>query len=268
MTSTWPVEDESGNISTCTMIMNVSSEGITEITSFSSGKGPNGGNYALSPEEHMELIERNEELYIQGSPLHEAVKKFLGMQQNREEMIRVEEGEECNSALSPGVVPVTNSSEDNSNPPALSSANSDAPTQTGVNLQGNGVQAETDLQQQKIDELVQGNRELRNKLNEVNSMIGGLMRNFENIKSDKSRHSIKLHNEVAELKESYGKFNEEMSHMQSKVRKIWHLLPKEERSYEYRIRGGRCYSIYSSSTELSSSEESEGYGSEVEVTRL
>ncbi|MDG7052661.1 MAG: hypothetical protein LKM45_02120, partial [Wolbachia endosymbiont of Alcedoecus sp.] len=212
------------------------------------------------PEEHMELIEQNKELYIQGLSLHEAVEKFLGMQQSKEEMIRIEEGEECNSALSPGVVPVTNSSEGNvgGNSPTTNGAS----ISTKANLRDNETQTETDLQQQKIDKLVQDNQEFRSKLDELSSTLGGL------IKSNKSRHSIELYNEITKLKESHGELDEEMNRIKSKVKKISHLLPKEERSYEYRIRGGRCYSIYSSSTELSSSEESESYGSEVEVTHL
>ncbi|MDG7057144.1 MAG: hypothetical protein LKM43_03275 [Wolbachia endosymbiont of Penenirmus auritus] len=104
MKSKWPIKDESGRVVlTCTMVMDVSSEGITEITRFS-GKEPNGGNYALSPEEHMELIEQNKELHIQGSPLRKAVEKFLGMQESREDIIRMEEG---GSSL-PDVVPKGN----------------------------------------------------------------------------------------------------------------------------------------------------------------
>ncbi|MDG7053685.1 MAG: hypothetical protein LKM45_07565, partial [Wolbachia endosymbiont of Alcedoecus sp.] len=56
------------------------------------------------PEEHMELIEQNKELYIQGSPLRKAVEKFLGMQESREDIIRMEEG---GSSL-PDVVPKGN----------------------------------------------------------------------------------------------------------------------------------------------------------------
>ncbi|WCR59944.1 MAG: hypothetical protein PG978_001396 [Wolbachia endosymbiont of Ctenocephalides felis wCfeF] len=104
MTSKWPIKDESGRVVlTCTMVMDVSSEGITEITEFS-GEVPNGGNCTLSPEEHMELIERNEELHIQGSPLHKAVKKFLEVQRNREEVIRKGEDGKRDSSL-PDVVP-------------------------------------------------------------------------------------------------------------------------------------------------------------------
>lgn len=95
MTSTWSVEDESGNISTCSMVMDVSNDGITKIVKF------NGENFKSPSKEFWKLIGQNEELHIQGSPLHKAVEKFLGMQQSREEMIRMENSD---SSL-PDVVP-------------------------------------------------------------------------------------------------------------------------------------------------------------------
>ncbi|MDE5061232.1 MULTISPECIES: hypothetical protein [Wolbachia] len=67
MTSTWPAKDGSGM---CTMIMNVSSDGITEILKF------NGEDF-VSSEEILELIKQNDELYIQGLSLYDAVMKSL-----------------------------------------------------------------------------------------------------------------------------------------------------------------------------------------------
>lgn len=67
MTSTWPVKDGSGM---CTMIMNVSSDGITEVLKF------NGEDFVLS-EEILELIKQNDELYIQGLSLYDAVMESL-----------------------------------------------------------------------------------------------------------------------------------------------------------------------------------------------
>lgn len=70
MTSTWPVKDEFGNVSICTMIMNVSSDCITEVLKF------NGEDF-VSSEEILELIKQNDELYIQGFSLRDAVMKSL-----------------------------------------------------------------------------------------------------------------------------------------------------------------------------------------------
>ncbi|MGL9757621.1 MAG: hypothetical protein ACR5LA_01915 [Wolbachia sp.] len=67
MTSTWPAKDGSGM---CTMIMNVSSDGITEILKF------NGEDF-VSSKEILELIKQNDELYIQGLSLYDAVMESL-----------------------------------------------------------------------------------------------------------------------------------------------------------------------------------------------
>ncbi|AAW70863.1 hypothetical protein EJB10_03615 [Wolbachia endosymbiont of Brugia malayi] len=64
MTSKWSIKDESGRVVLIfTMVMGVSSEGITKIAKFG-GEKPNGENSELSLEKNKELIERNEELYI------------------------------------------------------------------------------------------------------------------------------------------------------------------------------------------------------------
>ncbi|HCE59698.1 MAG TPA: hypothetical protein DEQ74_02605 [Wolbachia sp.] len=70
MTSTWYVQDKSGSTAMCTMIMNISNNGITEILQF------NGENFVPS-EKILELIKQNDELYIQELPLHGAVMRFL-----------------------------------------------------------------------------------------------------------------------------------------------------------------------------------------------
>jgi hypothetical protein len=66
MTSTWPVENGSRM---CTMIMNVSSSGITEVLKF------DGEDFVSS--EVLELIKQNDELYIQDLSLYDAVMKSL-----------------------------------------------------------------------------------------------------------------------------------------------------------------------------------------------
>ena len=67
MTSTWAAKDGSGM---CTMIMNVSSDGITEILKF------NGEDF-VSSKEILELIKQNDELYIKGLSLYDAVMESL-----------------------------------------------------------------------------------------------------------------------------------------------------------------------------------------------
>ncbi|WCR53805.1 MAG: Chromosome partition protein Smc [Wolbachia endosymbiont of Ctenocephalides orientis wCori] len=74
MTSVWPVKDKNGKISSCTMVMHVSDEGITDILDFD-----DGAESQLQYEERMELIKQNHELYIQSFSLHDSVKKFRGL---------------------------------------------------------------------------------------------------------------------------------------------------------------------------------------------
>ncbi|WP_419215100.1 hypothetical protein [Wolbachia endosymbiont of Rhagoletis cingulata] len=71
MTSTWPVQDKDGKTVTCTMVMNVSNSGITKVLQF------NGKDFESPTEEFWNLIRQNEELYIQGLSLHDAVKALL-----------------------------------------------------------------------------------------------------------------------------------------------------------------------------------------------
>ncbi|MDR0288479.1 MAG: hypothetical protein LBH78_00230 [Rickettsiales bacterium] len=126
MTSTWPIKDESGRVAfTCIMVMDVSSEGITEAKF--SGKKPNGESCELSLEEDMELIKQNEELYIGNLSLCEAVEEFLGTQRNKEDIIRKGKDREHNSAPVPGVVPKnvsSNPTTSNNDPPVQTEANS------------------------------------------------------------------------------------------------------------------------------------------------
>ncbi|MFP3035886.1 MAG: hypothetical protein ACEY3A_02540 [Wolbachia sp.] len=142
MTSTWLIKDESGKVvSTCIMVMNVSSDGITEILKFD-------GRDSESPsKEFWELIGVNEELYIQGLSLYDAVKALLeknkvaplpdvvptannNLQNN--EPIRVNQDKELNKQ----------SLENNADNNPISSTNSDASTQTEVNLQRVTTQVE------------------------------------------------------------------------------------------------------------------------------
>ncbi|WP_168463941.1 coiled-coil domain-containing protein [Wolbachia endosymbiont of Ctenocephalides felis wCfeT] len=66
MTSTWPVS--------CKMVMHVNKDGIAKVLSFDDGT-----DSKLTQEKWFELLKQNQELYIQGLPLHEAVAKYLGL---------------------------------------------------------------------------------------------------------------------------------------------------------------------------------------------
>lgn len=87
MTSTWPVQDKDGKTFTCTMVMIVSSAGITEVLKF------NGKDFESSSKEFLELIRQNEELYIQGLSLHDAVKALLEKNKDAPAVINLQNNE-------------------------------------------------------------------------------------------------------------------------------------------------------------------------------
>ncbi|QUI60265.1 hypothetical protein JKF54_05075 [Wolbachia endosymbiont of Spodoptera picta] len=87
MTSTWPVQDKDGKTFTCTMVMNVSNSGITKVLQF------NGKDFESPPEEFLELIRQNEELYIQGLSLHDAVKALLEKNKDAPAVINLQNNE-------------------------------------------------------------------------------------------------------------------------------------------------------------------------------
>ncbi|MGL9718025.1 MAG: hypothetical protein ACR5K9_05030 [Wolbachia sp.] len=163
MTSTWPIKDKSGKVVlTCIMVMNVGSDGITEILKFN-GKEFKGGDYTLLSEEDMELIKRNEELYIQGSPLCETVGKFLEMQHNREDVTRIEKDEKRDSTSLLDVVPGGNVI------PTTSTANEGLSVHTGASSCDAAVQTETTMKQ--MENLESENRRLREESTEYNQFI-------------------------------------------------------------------------------------------------
>lgn len=87
MTSTWSVQDKDGKTVTCTMVMNVSNSGITKVLQF------NGKDFKSPPEEFWNLIRQNEELYIQGLSLHDAVKALLGKNKDAPAVINLQNNE-------------------------------------------------------------------------------------------------------------------------------------------------------------------------------
>ncbi|WP_341808407.1 hypothetical protein [Wolbachia endosymbiont (group E) of Neria commutata] len=91
MTSTWPVN--------CTMVMNVSSNGITEIVEF------NGRKPGLLSKDDLKLVQQNYGLHIQGLSFYDGVKKWLSSQCG--ESFRVtEKGKKKDTVTVPSAVPV------------------------------------------------------------------------------------------------------------------------------------------------------------------
>lgn len=156
MTSTWPIKDESGRVVlTCTMVMNVSSDGITKILKF------NGEDYTLLSEEDKKLIEKNEELFIEGLPLYKAVGKFLGL------------NAKCEECFIPLESPIENNPSEHSNQTEVNSQDNETSqpiaTQTEVNSRDTETQTETTSKQ--ITDLESKNQRLKEENTEYKQFI-------------------------------------------------------------------------------------------------
>ncbi|WP_375316287.1 hypothetical protein [Wolbachia endosymbiont (group A) of Colletes cunicularius] len=226
MTSTWPVKDESGNVSICTMIMNVSSDGITEVLKFD-------GEDFVSLEEILELIKQNDELYIQGLSLHDAVMKSLekgkaadvistANNNFQNESIAAYQDKEPEGKLDPKV-------DGDNSLPSSPSINSNVLIQTEVKLQQIATQTEinsqqiTDLQNRFGKEEQKNTKlqtELAQKDEELASALAELQGKAQELKSvyeekGKLRQELGVANaKKEELKSELKKSQEELYHVQ------------------------------------------------------
>ncbi|QBB84122.1 MULTISPECIES: hypothetical protein [Wolbachia] len=150
MTSTWPVQDKDGKTVTCTMVMNVSNSGITKVLQF------NGKDFESPTEEFWNLIRQNEELYIQGLSLHNAVKALLEKNKDAPAVINLQNNEHIvinkdekmkdleNDAKSNPILSFTSNNVSEVNPQQI--ATQAIATQTEVNSQHTETQIEVAVQ--------------------------------------------------------------------------------------------------------------------------
>ncbi len=213
MTSTWSVKDGFGM---CTMIMNVSSDGITEVLKF------NGEDF-VSSKEILELIKQNDELYIQGLSLYDAVMQSLEKDKDTDvvpinfhnESIVAYQGKEPEGKLDHKV------DADNS----LPSINSNASIQSEVNLQHTKTQLEIASQQigtqaetnsQRMNKLIPDNQmlskenvELKQEIEaETNQTIVRLERQGSNLKDELEEERLKF--DIEESENEYEEFPEDI----------------------------------------------------------
>lgn len=200
------IKDEFGNVSICTMIMNVSSDRITEVLKF------NGEDF-VSSEEILELIKQNDELYIQGLSLYNAVMKSLEKGKAADvvpinfhnESIVAYQNKEPEEKLDHKV------DADNSLPPSI---NSNASTQTKVKLQQ--IATQTEINSQQMDELILNNQmlseenvELKQEIEaETNQAIVRLERRGSNLKDELEEEILKF--DIEESENKYEEFPEDM----------------------------------------------------------
>ncbi len=245
MKSTWPVKDGS---EMCTMIINVSSDGITEVLKF------NDEDFVLS-DEILELIKQNDELYIQGLSLYDAVLEkgkaadvVPTANNNFQNESIVAYRKEPEGELDPKV------DADNSLPPSI---NSNASTQTEVNLQHTETQTEVASQQietktevnlqhtgtqtefasQQMDELILNNQMLSEKNVELKQEMSNLKKEAVELKQEieaglqvinKKHHELiqenqrlqeKLETTQAEANQTIVKLEKQNSNLQDRFEK-------------------------------------------------
>lgn len=219
MTSTWPVKDEFGNVSICTMIMNISSNGITEILKF------NDKDFVLS-EEILELIKQNDELYIQGLSLYDAVlEKGKAMapldvipaanNNLQNESIVAYQDKEPEEKLDPKV------DADNSLPPPPS-INSNALIQTEVNLQHTETQPEVASQHIGIQTEINSQQitDLQNELGRAKQTIVELEKQNSDLQSEseKAKQTIeKLERQNSDLRNRFEKEEQKNTRLQTEL---------------------------------------------------
>uniref|UniRef100_UPI00037CE1AE hypothetical protein n=2 Tax=Wolbachia TaxID=953 RepID=UPI00037CE1AE len=214
MTSTWAAKDGSGM---CTMIMNVSRDGITEILKF------NGEDF-VSSKEILELIKQNDELYIQGLSLYDAVMESL--EENRatpinfyNESMVAYQGKEPEGKLDHKV------DADNSLP-SSPSINSNA---LEVNLQHTETQPEvasqqiTDLQN-SFGKEERKNTELQTELAQKNEKLASVLAELQ----EKAQELKNVCEAKGKLEGKLKDVNTEKKELEDKLKEAAHIMKEKE----------------------------------------
>ncbi|WP_264683301.1 MULTISPECIES: hypothetical protein [unclassified Wolbachia] len=214
MTSTWPAKDGSGM---CTMIMNVSRDGITEILKF------NGEDF-VSSKEILELIKQNDELYIQGLSLYDAVMESL--EENRatpinlyNESMVAYQGKEPEGKLDHKV------DADNSLP-SSPSINSNA---LEANLQHTETQPEiasqqiTDLQN-SFGKEERKNTELQTELAQKDEKLASVLAELQ----EKAQELKNVCEEKGKLEGKLKGINTEKKELEDKLKEAAHIMKEKE----------------------------------------
>ncbi|UYC23865.1 hypothetical protein L3551_01145 [Wolbachia endosymbiont of Aedes aegypti] len=196
MTSTWAAKDGSGM---CTMIMNVSSDGITEILKF------NGEDF-VSSKEILELIKQNDELYIQDLSLYDAVMESL--EENRatpinlyNESMVAYQGKEPEGKLDHKV------DADNSLPssPSINSNALEANlqhTETQPEIASQQIRTQEETNSQRMDELIPDNQISSKENVELKQEMSSLKKGATELKQEIEAETIvKLERHDSDLKD-------------------------------------------------------------------
>ncbi|WP_395460929.1 hypothetical protein [Wolbachia endosymbiont (group B) of Ablattaria laevigata] len=208
MTSTWPVQDKDGKTFTCTMVMNVSNSGITKVLQF------NGKDFESPPEEFLELIRQNEELYIQGLSLHDAVKALLEKNKDAPAVINLQNNEHIVINKDEKMKDLENDAKSN---PILSFTSNNVSEVNPQQIATQAIATQTEVNSQQLDQkLTKAEQEIR-ELNEQRNELRYRFDKAEQELEELEKHNSDLQNELGEEKQEIRELNEQKNKLQYRL---------------------------------------------------
>ncbi|WP_374699760.1 hypothetical protein [Wolbachia endosymbiont (group A) of Limnophora tigrina] len=211
MTSTWPVQDKDGKTFTCTMVMNVSNSGITKVLQF------NGKDFESPPEEFWELIRQNEELYIQGLSLHDAVKALLKKNKNANiapAVSNLQNNEHIVINQDEKLKDLENDAKSN---PILSFTSNNVSEVNPQQIATQAIATQTEVNSQQLDQkLTKAEQEIR----ELNEQRNNLQHRLEEAKQEFEKHNSDLQNELGEEKQKNAKLANMSTELQERAQEL------------------------------------------------
>ncbi|WGJ61927.1 hypothetical protein M3L71_06565 [Wolbachia endosymbiont of Frankliniella intonsa] len=208
MTSTWPVQDKDGKTFTCTMVMNVSNSGITKVLQF------NGKDFESPPEEFLELIRQNKELYIQGLSLHDNVKELLKKNKNANiapAVSNLQNNEHIVINQDEKMKDLENDAKSN---PILSFTSNNVSEVNPQQIATQAIATQTEVNSQQLDQkLTKAEKEIR----ELNEQRNNLQHRLEEAKQEFEEHNSDLQNKLGEEKQKNAKLQTELTQKDEKL---------------------------------------------------
>ncbi|AZU37702.1 hypothetical protein BBB02_04225 [Wolbachia endosymbiont of Bemisia tabaci] len=226
MTSTWPVQDKDGKTFTCTMVMNVSNSGITKVLQF------NGKDFESPPEEFWELIRQNEELYIQGLSLHDAVKALLKKNKNANiapAVSNLQNNEHIVINQDEKLKDLENDAKSN---PILSFTSNNVSKVNTQQIATQAIATQTKVNSQQLDQkLTKAEQEIR----ELNELRNNLQHRLDKAEQEFEKHNSNLQNELGEEKQKNEKLANMSTELQERVQKLESVYEKEKEDLKKRL---------------------------------
>ncbi|MFT4327250.1 MAG: hypothetical protein AB3P07_01225 [Wolbachia pipientis] len=208
MTSTWTVQDKDGKTFTCTMVMNVSSSGITEVLQF------NDKDFESPSKEFWNLIRENKELYIQGLSLHDAVKALLEKNKDAPAVSNLQNNEHIVINKDKKMKDLENDAKSN---PILSFTSNNVSEVNPQQIATQAIATQTEVNSQQLDpKLTKAEQEIR----ELNELRNNLQYRLDEAEQEFEKHNSDLQNELGREKQKNAKLQTELTQKDEKLANI------------------------------------------------